>query len=108
MNAPTATQTRDLLLRRSFVDSGQLLLFLARAGLLIVWLRLNVSGFRSILPPGWHEDAFACKTRPGRRLLSPTWGCVTGASVAIGLRRVPLWSTLVVKPDARRRLPSDP
>jgi len=53
--APTATRTRDLPLMRSFHAGGQAAVFLIRAGLLIVWLQLNVSGFRPVLARGWHE-----------------------------------------------------
>src|SRR5262249_50688584 len=34
--------------------------FQIRAGLLIVWLQLNVSGFRSVLARGWHGYAPRC------------------------------------------------
>jgi hypothetical protein len=44
----------DLLLRRSFHARGQPASFLIRAGLLVVWLQLNVSGFRPVLARMWH------------------------------------------------------
>ena len=52
--APTATRTRDLPLRRSFHAGGQPAASMIRAGLLIVWLQLNFSGFRPVLARAWH------------------------------------------------------
>ncbi len=42
------------MLRRSFHAGGQPAVSLVRAGLLIAWLRLNVSGFRPVLARAWH------------------------------------------------------
>jgi hypothetical protein len=53
-------RTTELLLRRSFHAGGQAAVFLIRAGLLVVWLQLNVSGFRPVLARGWHGDASRC------------------------------------------------
>jgi len=50
----TSQPTFDPLLRRSFHAAGQPAAFLIRAGLLIFWLQLNVSGFRPVLARGWH------------------------------------------------------
>jgi hypothetical protein len=47
-------RTRDPLLRRSFPAAGQAPTFLIRVGLLVVWLELNVSGFRPVLARSWH------------------------------------------------------
>jgi hypothetical protein len=52
--APGRIRTRDPLLRRSFHAGGQPDALLIRAGLLIVWLQPNVSGFRFVLARGWH------------------------------------------------------
>ena len=52
--APTATRTRDLPLRRLFHAGGQPAVFLVRAGLLVLWLQLDVSSFRPVLARGWH------------------------------------------------------
>ena len=54
MSAPGRIRTRDPLLRRSFQAGGQLAAFLIRAGLLVVWLQLNVSHFCLVLARGWH------------------------------------------------------
>ena len=45
---------REPLLRRSFHAGGQPAVFLIRAGLLIVCLQFNVSGFHPVLARGWH------------------------------------------------------
>lgn len=44
----------DLPLTRSFHAGRQAAAFLLRAGLLVVWLQLNVPGFRPVLARGWH------------------------------------------------------
>lgn len=59
---------RERQLRRSFQAWGQPAASLVRAGLLIVWLQLNVSGFRFVLARGWH----------GARLSMQTTGAVVG------------------------------
>ena len=59
VSAPGRIRTRDPLLRRSFHAGGQAVAFLIRAGLLVVWLQLNVSGFRLVLARGWHEARFS-------------------------------------------------
>ena len=51
----------EWLLRRSFRGHLSTAAFLARAGLLGVWLRLDVSGFRPVLARGWHD---ALRSRP--------------------------------------------
>ena len=51
----------DPLLRRSFHAAGQPAAFLIRAGLLIFWLQLNVSGFRPVLARGWKASRFLSK-----------------------------------------------
>src|ERR1019366_375504 len=53
-SAPGRIRTRDPLLRRSFHAGGQAGAFLFRAGLLVVWLQLNVWGFRPVLARTWH------------------------------------------------------
>src|ERR1019366_6546273 len=53
-SAPGRIRTRDPLLRRSFHAGGQAAAFLFRAGLLVVWLQLNVCGFRPVLARTWH------------------------------------------------------
>ena len=53
--APGRIRTRDPLLRRPFHAGGQPDALLTRAGLLIVRLQPNVSGFRHVLARGWHE-----------------------------------------------------
>ena len=52
--APNATRTRDLPLRRSFHTLRSTAAFLVRAGFLVVWLPLDVSGFCPVLARGWH------------------------------------------------------
>ena len=52
--APGRIRTRDPLLRRSFHAGGQAAAFLIRAGLLVVRVQLNVSGFHPVLARGWH------------------------------------------------------
>jgi len=47
---------RERQLRRSFQAEGQAAASLVEAGLLIAWLRLSVSGFRSVLARGWHDQ----------------------------------------------------
>ena len=44
---------------RSFHAGGQAAAFLVRAGLLIVWLQLNVPGFRPVLTREWHAAVMA-------------------------------------------------
>jgi hypothetical protein len=56
------SESRDRLLRRSFQAGDRAAAFLIRAGLLVVWLQLNVSGFRPVLARTWH----------GR----PSWGSI--------------------------------
>ena len=41
-------------LKRSFHPGDQPTVFLVRAGLIIVWLQLDASGFRLVLARGWH------------------------------------------------------
>ena len=48
-------RTADLPLTRSFHDPLSAAAFLMRAGLLIIWLHLNVSGLRLVLARGWHR-----------------------------------------------------
>ena len=48
----------ELQLGRSFQAGGQTAVFLVGAGLLIAWLRLNVSGFGPVLARGWHGQPF--------------------------------------------------
>jgi hypothetical protein len=55
----------DLPLTRSFHDRRSTAAFLVRAGLLIAWLQLNVSGFRLVLARGWH-GAMAHGSEDGR------------------------------------------
>jgi hypothetical protein len=57
-SAPRRIRTFDLPLRRSFRGQRPPAGFLVRAGLLGIWLRLSVSGFRSVLARDWHGDAF--------------------------------------------------
>ena len=42
-------------IRRSFRGQRSTAAFLVRAGLLVVWLSLDVAGSRSVLAHGWHE-----------------------------------------------------
>ena len=49
-----ATAAQEVVSRR-----GQAAAFLIRAGLLVVWLQLNVSGFRLVLARSWHEARFS-------------------------------------------------
>src|SRR5215813_10136326 len=63
--APGRIRTRDPLLRRSFHAGCQPAAFLIRAGLLIVWLQLNVSGLRSVLARGWHGACLSMRTTGG-------------------------------------------
>jgi hypothetical protein len=56
-----AVRQRDQLLRSSFRGQRPTAAFLVRAGLLVVWLQRNVSGFRSVLARGWHGDASRCE-----------------------------------------------
>ena len=60
--APNATRTRDLPLRRSFHAAGQAAVLLVKGGLLVVWLQLNVSGFRPVLARGWNEARTSMRT----------------------------------------------
>ena len=72
-------EPRDPLLRRSFQAGGQAAAFLVSAGLLIVWLQLNVYGFRPVLARGWHG------TRPSMRTsVSPIDPVVGARSVPVG------------------------
>ncbi len=66
---------RDRLLRRSFHAGGQPAVSLVRAGLLIIWLQLNVSGFRLVLARGWHGHACWMQLLAGSWSWSsgPTW-----------------------------------
>jgi hypothetical protein len=48
------TRLCELLLRRSFCGQRSTAAFLARARVLVVWLQLNVSGFRLVLARTWH------------------------------------------------------
>jgi uncharacterized membrane protein YgdD (TMEM256/DUF423 family) len=57
-----ATGTRDLLLRRSFHVLRSTAVFLVRAGLLVAWLPLDVSGFRSVLAREWHAARLSMRT----------------------------------------------
>jgi hypothetical protein len=50
-----STAVLDLPLTRSFPGRSSTAALLVRAGLLIVWLQLNVSGFRPVLACGWHR-----------------------------------------------------
>jgi hypothetical protein len=67
------TWPTDLPLRRSFHDGRSSAASLARAGLGVVWLPLDVSGFRLVLAHGWHageaskrKNKRACR-RPRQR-----------------------------------------
>lgn len=55
--------------------------FLVRAGLLIVWLQLNVSGFRPVLARGWHGPRLSMRTT-GAALLAVE-RCVLNVPVAV-------------------------
>lgn len=79
--APNATRTRDLPLRRSFHAVSQPAVFLVRAGLLIVWLQLNVSGFRPVLARGWHGPRLSMRTA-GAALLAVE-RCALNVPVAV-------------------------
>jgi hypothetical protein len=60
----------DRLLRRLSLSRRSTAAFLIRAGLLVIWLQLNVSGFRSVLARGWHGAVAAVLARfPGRKSL---------------------------------------
>ena len=54
-NSQGSATAAAIRLRRSFHAAGQPAAFLIRAGPLIVWLPLNVSGCRPVLARGWHE-----------------------------------------------------
>jgi hypothetical protein len=56
-----AVRQRDQLLRRSFRGHLSTAAFLVNAGLLGVWLQLDVSGFCSVLARGWHGDSSRCE-----------------------------------------------
>jgi hypothetical protein len=56
------TGRSDPLPRRSFQAGGQPAAFLMRASLLILWLQLNVSGFRLVLARGWHGARLSMRT----------------------------------------------
>ena len=49
-----ATHLGDRLLRRSFHRHLSTAAFLVRAGFLVVWLPLDVGGYRLVLARGWH------------------------------------------------------
>ena len=55
--------------------------FLVRAGLLIVWLQLNVSGFRPVLARGWHGPRLSMRTT-GAALLAVE-RCALNVPVAV-------------------------
>jgi hypothetical protein len=57
-----APELFDQPLRRSFHGRRPTATFLVRAGLLIVWLHLNVSGFRLVLARGWHRARLSMRT----------------------------------------------
>jgi hypothetical protein len=60
--APRRIRTFDLPLRRSFRGHLLTAAYLARAGLLGVWLQLSVPGFRPVLARGWHEVCTSMRT----------------------------------------------
>lgn len=84
-----ATHHGDRPLRRSFHVGGQAAASLVRAGLLVVWLQLSVSGFRPVLACGWHEArASRCELSAMR---SAKVAQVAGSGSLVWNRSVSAW-----------------
>ena len=56
MGAGERIRTADRPLTRSFHLLVSTAAFQVRAGFVVPWLRLDVSGFRSVLARGWHAE----------------------------------------------------
>jgi hypothetical protein len=84
----------DLPLTRSIHTGGQPAVSLVKAGLLIVWLQLNVSGFRPVLACGWHGDAPRCELAA----LLGVWPSSRLAQCATGRDRWRLYGDVAVLP----------
>lgn len=93
----------ELRIRRSLHAAGQPAAFLIRAGLLIIWLQPNVSGFRPVLARDWHGAR--CLRAGDHSLVSYRHGVgyrrSPGSLASLVTRlvdwsRMPLWSTVVV------------
>jgi hypothetical protein len=98
--APGRTRTRDPLLKRSFHAAGQPATFLIRAGLLIFWLQLNVSGFRPVLARGWHRHALDANYWRARQLVDLGSQLVVPTTVDASGRAAPLLYFLLYGADA--------
>ena len=87
------------------MDSDHLLPFLVEAGLLGVWLQLNVSGFRSVLARGWHGAASSSRSQIVVRAARVV-ACLTWEAPSVGVRWRALLSVVIVTHLVTRSLAS--